>query len=279
MEKWGYCLKRSPDAQNQLVAAVDMRGHQLCPLQELHIGLKRAGQHDSIITSVTVELEPEMDVDHNETSGETKSAMHTWRYRHHFTEHTWAVKPVLMPRGEGRKKNATANTSRNLSTIESEDDFFSYGPVKPAAQIQQRGVMEEIRNPSHCRSSLAEPKWPRFSQDLSQRWTLAGQTTLSRFAERSSSRRCQPGEFGSSQPGVADEGGVEGPQDGGSLLGAALCQLEESCVHPAVYQGGESGVAGVGSQQLEEEACHIGFTFDGTHVLDAKLHFQFGDCG
>lgn len=40
---------------------------------------------------------------------------------------------------------AKANTSRNLSTIESEDDFFSYGPVKPATQIQQRGVMEEIR--------------------------------------------------------------------------------------------------------------------------------------
>ncbi|XP_071777334.1 uncharacterized protein zbedx [Centroberyx gerrardi] len=40
---------------------------------------------------------------------------------------------------------AEANTSRNLSTIESEDDFFSYGPVKPAGQNQQRGVMEEIR--------------------------------------------------------------------------------------------------------------------------------------
>ncbi|KAL7378205.1 hypothetical protein ABVT39_010286 [Epinephelus coioides] len=38
-----------------------------------------------------------------------------------------------------------ANTSRNLSTIESEDDFFSYGSVKPTIQIQQRGVMEEVR--------------------------------------------------------------------------------------------------------------------------------------
>lgn len=38
-----------------------------------------------------------------------------------------------------------ANTSRRMSTIESEDDFFSYGSVKPAAQIQQRGVMEEVR--------------------------------------------------------------------------------------------------------------------------------------
>ncbi|KAK1878352.1 putative AC9 transposase [Dissostichus eleginoides] len=38
------------------------------------------------------------------------------------------------------------NTSRNSSnTIETEDDFFSYGSVKPAIQIQQRGVMEEIR--------------------------------------------------------------------------------------------------------------------------------------
>ncbi|KAK9534995.1 hypothetical protein VZT92_007403 [Zoarces viviparus] len=38
-----------------------------------------------------------------------------------------------------------ANTTRSVSTIESEDDFFSYGSVKPAIQIQQRGVMEEIR--------------------------------------------------------------------------------------------------------------------------------------
>ncbi|CAN9505897.1 unnamed protein product [Ophioblennius macclurei] len=38
-----------------------------------------------------------------------------------------------------------ANTSRNLSTIVSEDDFFSYGSVKPATPIKQRGVMEEIR--------------------------------------------------------------------------------------------------------------------------------------
>ncbi|XP_034045365.1 uncharacterized protein LOC117527238 [Thalassophryne amazonica] len=38
-----------------------------------------------------------------------------------------------------------ANTSRNLLTIESEDDFFSYGPVKTAGQNQQRGVMDEIR--------------------------------------------------------------------------------------------------------------------------------------
>ncbi|KAK5914156.1 hypothetical protein CgunFtcFv8_008615 [Champsocephalus gunnari] len=38
------------------------------------------------------------------------------------------------------------NTSRSSShTIETEDDFFSYGSVKPAIQIQQRGVMEEIR--------------------------------------------------------------------------------------------------------------------------------------
>lgn len=37
------------------------------------------------------------------------------------------------------------NTSRRLSTIESEDDFFSYGSPKPAIQIQQRGVMEEVR--------------------------------------------------------------------------------------------------------------------------------------
>ncbi|XP_041672801.1 uncharacterized protein zgc:161969 [Cheilinus undulatus] len=38
-----------------------------------------------------------------------------------------------------------ANTSRNSSTIQSEDDFFSYGPVKPSIQIQQRGVMEEVQ--------------------------------------------------------------------------------------------------------------------------------------
>ncbi|XP_041829892.1 uncharacterized protein zgc:161969 isoform X2 [Melanotaenia boesemani] len=38
-----------------------------------------------------------------------------------------------------------ANTSRNLSTIKSEDDFFSYGSAKTSTQIQQWGVMEEIR--------------------------------------------------------------------------------------------------------------------------------------
>ncbi|XP_047214192.1 uncharacterized protein LOC124863765 [Girardinichthys multiradiatus] len=40
---------------------------------------------------------------------------------------------------------AEANTSHILSTIESEDDFFSYGSAKTSTQIQQRGVMEEIR--------------------------------------------------------------------------------------------------------------------------------------
>lgn len=40
---------------------------------------------------------------------------------------------------------AEANTSRNLSTIKSEDDFFSYGSAKTTTQIQRRGVMEEIR--------------------------------------------------------------------------------------------------------------------------------------
>lgn len=38
-----------------------------------------------------------------------------------------------------------ANTSHNLSTIVSEDDFFSYGSAKTSTQIQERGVMEEIR--------------------------------------------------------------------------------------------------------------------------------------
>uniref|UniRef100_A0A1A7XMV4 BED-type domain-containing protein n=1 Tax=Iconisemion striatum TaxID=60296 RepID=A0A1A7XMV4_9TELE len=38
-----------------------------------------------------------------------------------------------------------ANPTRNLSTIESEDDFFSYGSAKTTTQNQQRGVMEEIR--------------------------------------------------------------------------------------------------------------------------------------
>ncbi|TNN69304.1 hypothetical protein EYF80_020455 [Liparis tanakae] len=33
-----------------------------------------------------------------------------------------------------------ANPSRNVSAIETEDDFFSYGSVKPAVQIQQRGA-------------------------------------------------------------------------------------------------------------------------------------------
>ncbi|CAG5897710.1 unnamed protein product [Menidia menidia] len=40
---------------------------------------------------------------------------------------------------------AEANTSRGLSTIESEDDFFSYGSAKANAHNQPRGVMDEIR--------------------------------------------------------------------------------------------------------------------------------------
>lgn len=37
------------------------------------------------------------------------------------------------------------NTSQTLPTIQSEDDFFNYGPVKPAVQMQKRGVTDEIR--------------------------------------------------------------------------------------------------------------------------------------
>uniref|UniRef100_A0A8C7XJ65 BED-type domain-containing protein n=1 Tax=Oryzias sinensis TaxID=183150 RepID=A0A8C7XJ65_9TELE len=38
-----------------------------------------------------------------------------------------------------------ATTSRSLSTIKSEDDFFSYGSAKTTVKIQQWGVMEEVR--------------------------------------------------------------------------------------------------------------------------------------
>lgn len=38
-----------------------------------------------------------------------------------------------------------ANTSRSLSTIKSEDDFFSYGSAKTTVKIQQWGVTEEVR--------------------------------------------------------------------------------------------------------------------------------------
>lgn len=40
---------------------------------------------------------------------------------------------------------AEANTSRSLSTIKSEDDFFSYGSAKTTVKIQQWGVTEEVR--------------------------------------------------------------------------------------------------------------------------------------
>ncbi|XP_024128896.1 uncharacterized protein LOC112147011 [Oryzias melastigma] len=40
---------------------------------------------------------------------------------------------------------AEADTSRSLSTIKSEDDFFSYGSAKTTVKIQQQGVMEEVR--------------------------------------------------------------------------------------------------------------------------------------
>ncbi|XP_061556177.1 uncharacterized protein zgc:161969 isoform X1 [Phycodurus eques] len=36
-------------------------------------------------------------------------------------------------------------TSQNVSTIETEDDFFSYGSAKLTAHVQERGVTEEIR--------------------------------------------------------------------------------------------------------------------------------------
>lgn len=86
-------------------------------------------------------------------------------------------------------------------------------------------------------------------------------------------------ELSAAQPGAAAQGGVEGPQDGGALLGAALGQLEEGHVHPAVHQRGGGRVARVGRQQLEEEARHVGLALDGTHVAHAELHLQLGDCG
>lgn len=59
-----------------------------------------------------------------------------------------------------------ANTSRNSSAIESEDDFFSYGPVKPAVQMQQRGVMEEIQKYIEGKGKSLEclQEFPRVKQ-------------------------------------------------------------------------------------------------------------------
>lgn len=63
-----------------------------------------------------------MDVDHNETSGETKSAMHTWRYRHHFTYKADQGKNIIvqcnlcLPRVNllSTSKTSTSNLKKHL---------------------------------------------------------------------------------------------------------------------------------------------------------------------
>lgn len=108
------------------------------------------------------------------------------------------------------------------------------------------------------------------------RGSRGGRATLQHAAI---ARHVGQGELLPGQPGAATQSRVQGPQDSGPLLGTALCQLEESHVHPAVHQCGESSVTGVGGHQLEEEPRHVGLTLDGTHVLDTELHLQCGDCG
>lgn len=63
-----------------------------------------------------------MDVEQNETGGEPKSAMHTWRYRHHFTYKADQGKNIIvqcnlcLPRVNllSTSKTSTSNLKKHL---------------------------------------------------------------------------------------------------------------------------------------------------------------------
>ena len=63
-----------------------------------------------------------MDVDNQETSGETKSAINTWRYRHHFTYKADQGKNIIvqcnlcLPRVNllSTSKTSTSNLKKHL---------------------------------------------------------------------------------------------------------------------------------------------------------------------
>lgn len=71
-----------------------------------------------------------MEIDHDESSGENKSAMHTWRYRHHFMYKADQGKNIIvqcnlcLPRVNllSTSKTSTSNLKKHLDV--SDTDSF-----------------------------------------------------------------------------------------------------------------------------------------------------------
>lgn len=86
-----------------------------------------------------------MDVEHTEASGETKSAMHTWRYRHHFTYKADQGKNIIvqcnlcLPRVNllSTSKTSTSNLKKHLD-------------VSPAEHSARAGRVQERINSVGC---------------------------------------------------------------------------------------------------------------------------------
>lgn len=76
-----------------------------------------------------------MDVGDNETVCETKSAMHTWRYRHHFTYKADQGKNIIvqcnlcLPRVNllSTSKTSTSNLKKHLD-VSYRKPFLCHGP-------------------------------------------------------------------------------------------------------------------------------------------------------
>lgn len=76
----------------------------------------------------------ELEVDHNESSVEIKSAMHTWRYRHHFTYKADQGKNIIvqcnlcLPRVNllSTSKTSTSNLKKHLDVSYTESDDFPF---------------------------------------------------------------------------------------------------------------------------------------------------------
>lgn len=73
-------------------------------------------------TSLTPKTASEMDVEQSESGSEPKSAMHTWRYRHHFTYKADQGKNIIvqcnlcLPRVNllSTSKTSTSNLKKHL---------------------------------------------------------------------------------------------------------------------------------------------------------------------
>lgn len=77
-----------------------------------------------------------MDVELNEAGGETKSAMHTWRYRHHFTYKADQGKNIIvqcnlcLPRVNllSTSKTSTSNLKKHLD-VSYRKSFLCHDPA------------------------------------------------------------------------------------------------------------------------------------------------------